>query len=74
MTITQSDILKVDSLEALDFFYDKFSEKCNLYKEQRGEKFNFKIIPNFETLELEVKMEFLEEESDDNTERNPQLN
>jgi hypothetical protein len=74
MTIKQVDVLKVGSIEELEYFYSKFIKTCERYKEQRGDGFQFTIDPDYDKLELEVTLNFLDLDTNDYTERDPQLN
>jgi poly-D-alanine transfer protein DltD len=74
MIITKTETLKVDSLDALNFFYERFKETCEKYKEQRQDRFNYIIEPNFDDLELTIEMNFIEKENVNNTEGDPRLN
>jgi hypothetical protein len=74
MTIKQTDIIKVESLEALEYFYSKFKKTCDKHKEERGDRFEYNINPDFDKLELEVTLSFLEPQNNDSTERDPHLN
>lgn len=74
MTITQTDRLKVETLQDLEYFYSKFKTTCERYKKERGDKFEYSIDPDYDNLELEVTLNFLESDYNDYTERDPQLN
>jgi len=72
--ITQEDILDVNSVAALDYFYNKFEKRCAQFKETKGDDFIYIIEPDYENLKLKVFFELNVPEENDYTERDPQLN
>lgn len=73
MEISQIEIIECDDLETLDRAYNKFKGICDRYKDTMGDRFTYKLDPNYDKLELNVTLNF-EQEDDDYSEGNSQLN
>ena len=72
--ISQIETVVFHDLETLDRIYGKFKMICEKYKDIMGDKFIYKLDPDYDKLELEITTEFTELPEDDYTEGDPQLN
>lgn len=70
--VSQVETLGFQSLDDMAEAQATFDKICSEYKSVMKKRFTYKIEPDYEKLELNITLNFIQE--DDYTERNTQLN